>query len=79
MDALATLKAPSDGYVLPKNVKIRIIHSEEDLFVPVECADLLYEELKKDHPRVTYQRMGKGTHYEAAAIALVNLVRQLIL
>ena len=79
MDALASLKAPSDGYVLPKNVKIRIIHSAEDLFVPVECADLLYEELKKDHPRVTYLRMGKGTHYEAAAVALVTLFRQLIL
>lgn len=79
MEALASLKVPSEGYTLPRNVKISIVHSVEDLFVPVECADLLYAELKKGHPHVTYTRMNKGTHYEAAALTLGNLLRLLIL
>ena len=78
VEGLKSLHVPSEGYVLPRNVKINMHHCVEDLFVPVECSDLLYEELKKNYRHVNYIRIPKGTHYDGAAITLADLMTQLI-
>ncbi len=79
MDGLTGLEIPYDGFSLPKNVRIDMLHGIEDIFVPVDCSDILYQKLKKDYPRTRYMRIPKVSHYETAAISLVDLVFMLLL
>ncbi|MBR3074336.1 MAG: hypothetical protein IKH11_01080 [Bacteroidales bacterium] len=79
MEGLTRLEIPCEGFSLPKNVRIDMLHGVEDLFIPVECSDILYQKLKKDYPRTHYLRVPKATHYEAAAMSFAELVLMLIM
>lgn len=79
MEGLTGLEIPHEGFSLPRNVRIDMLHGVEDLFVPVECSDILYQKLKKDYPRTRYMRIPKVSHYETAAISLVDLVFMLLM
>ena len=79
MEGLNSLEIPYEGFSLPKNVRIDMLHGIEDTFVPVECSDILYQKLKKDYCRTRYMRIPKASHYETAAISLVDLVFMLLL
>lgn len=79
MEGLNSLEIPYEGFSLPKNVRIDMLHGIEDTFVPVECSDILYQKLKKDYCRTRYMRIPKASHYETAAISLVDLVFMLLM
>ena len=74
MEGLGSLKVPAGGFSLPKGLKIYLRHSAQDEYVPVACADELRAELRQAGFRnVTYFRDKKGTHYDEAALAFLNL------
>jgi pimeloyl-ACP methyl ester carboxylesterase len=79
MEGLAALEIPGEGFSLPRNVRIDMLHGVEDMFVPVDCSDILYQKLKKDYPCTRYMRIPKVSHYETAAISLVDLVFTVLL
>lgn len=79
MEGLAALEIPGEGFSLPRNVRIDMLHGVEDMFVPVDCSDILYDKLKKDYPCTHYMRIPKVSHYETAAISMVNLVFTVLL
>ncbi len=59
-------------------LKIRLIHSDEDNMVPVECADLLYHEYKKKDCAITYNRT-TGDHYQAGSEFVLTAMLYLLL
>lgn len=79
MEGLTRLEIPQEGFSLPRNVRIDMLHGAEDLFIPVECSDILYQKLKKDYRRTYYLRIPKVSHYETAAMCLADLISMLIL
>lgn len=74
MEAIKKLRVPREGYSLPRSLKIYLRHSAEDDYVPVACSDTLYNLLRRDGYRnVKYYRDKHGSHYDQAALSLLNL------
>ena len=57
---------------------IHLIHTCEDMYVPVECADLLYKTYKEKGCSIQYVRT-TGTHHEAALELIITSVLYLLL
>ncbi|HPL84614.1 MAG TPA: hypothetical protein PLO22_08150 [Bacteroidales bacterium] len=58
--------------------EIHLIHSADDNFIPVECADLLFREYKKKGCAITYDRI-TGDHFHASFYFIASSMYYLIL
>ena len=73
-DGLKSLKVSAGKGRLPYHVRISLRHSVEDTYVPIECTDQLYKELRKaGYHHIVYHRDKHGTHYDEAAKSFVDL------
>ncbi len=80
MEGLASLKVPFEGDRLPRKLRIYLRHSQEDTYVPVECTDQFYKEMRRaGYHNILYHRDLHGTHYDEAAKTFVDLFMLIIL
>lgn len=74
MECLKGLKVSVPKGALPQDLKIFLRHSAEDNYVQVESSDRLYQELRQNgYTNIHYRRKKRGSHYEDAARALIEL------
>lgn len=79
-DGLRSLRVTAGKGRLPYHVRISMRHSVEDTYVPIECTDQLYSELRKaGYHHIVYHRDRHGTHYDEAAKSFVDLFCLIIL
>lgn len=75
MDFIKTMKVGVDRNSLPKNMKIYLRHSEEDRYVPIQCTDSLWEELRKaGYTNVKYIRKKTGSHYDMGGQSVIDVL-----
>ena len=80
LEGLNSLKVPAAGDRLPRLLRIYLRHSEEDTYVPVECTDKFYDEIRRaGYHNIQYHRDRHGTHYDEAAKAFVDLFMLIVL
>lgn len=58
-------------------LKINLIHSGQDNLIPVECADLLYNEYKKRGCAISYERT-TGDHFDAGFRFIATVIFYLL-
>lgn len=69
-----------EGDRLPRKLRIYLRHSQEDTYVPVECTDQFYKEMRRaGYHNILYHRDLHGTHYDEAAKTFVDLFMLIIL